>query len=318
MLATIDPTAAAQLDNTVKNIREALDPGFLEFVKNDPHTYVEAMNSHNDLIDWTLSDFEDMAERLARRSGFCQKRKVSNWFEARRKGSEEYKDEFAKFRQRLGERKAKAAENPKNTAENPKALLQIFTDPTEWDEAKWSGTVFLYDPDGGRKQIPGLGIGFADFDAGKRIFEGWIKRVGHRDEFEEIRVSIVEGPISGKPDGYTVLISSNPENTIRRKQQTNPDFQPEKIMLLSRLHRMTPTPGSPNLRMFRQAYEDFGFYKLFPAHLGENRILDMDLSLSIEKREIHFAYASEIKANDPEQAVFAKESGEAQSEQGQQ
>jgi hypothetical protein len=88
--------------------------------------------------------------------------------------------------------------------------------------------------------------------------------------------------------------------------------------LLSRLHRMTPTPGSPNLRMFRQAYEDFGFYKLFPAHLGENRILDMDLSLSIEKREIHFAYASEIKANDPEQAVFAKESGEAQSEQGQQ
>jgi hypothetical protein len=46
---------------------------------------------------------------------------------------------------------------------------------------------------------------FADFDAGKRIFEGWIKRVGHRDEFEEIRASIVEGPISGKPDGYTVF-----------------------------------------------------------------------------------------------------------------
>jgi hypothetical protein len=42
----------------------------------------------------------------------------------------------------------------------------------------------------------------------------------------------------------------------------------------------------------------------------------MDLSLSIEKREIHFVYASEIKASDSEQAVFATESSELQSEQG--
>jgi hypothetical protein len=282
MLASIDPTAAAQLDNTIKNIRRALQFEFSDLIKNDPAAYVEAMNSHNDLIDWTLSDFEKMAEKLAKRSGFCQKRKVSDWFEARRKGSQEFKDEFAAFQQRVQERKAKAFKNP-NMTNTQKAFLQIFTDPSQWDEAKWSATGFIYDPQGRRNVIPGLGIGFADFEVGKRIFEGWIKRVGHVDQFEEIRVSIVEGPIPDKPDGYTVLISSNPENTIRRKQQTDPDFKPTNIMLVSRIHRMNPSPGSPNLRMFKQAFNDFGYYRLFPAHVADNEVKEMDVSLYVER-----------------------------------
>jgi hypothetical protein len=263
------------------------------------------MNTHNELIDWTLSDFEGMAERLAKRSGFCQKRKVSTWFEARRKGSQEFKEEVASFRQRLQERKAKGVQTA-NMTNTPKAFLQIFTDPIVWEKAKWSGTVFIYDEEGLRRRIPGLGIGFADFDAGKNIFAEWIERVGHRDEFEELRVSIVEGPIPGKPDGYTVVISSNPENTIRRKQQTNPDFKPTNIMLLFRMHRMNPSPGSPNLGMFKKAFKDFGFYQLFPAHVADNQIQDMDLSLYIEKREIHLVHTSEIKPDDPEHAVFAR------------
>jgi hypothetical protein len=82
MLASIDPTAAAQLDNTIKNIREALKPGFSSAPETDPHGYIVAMNSHNDLIDWTLSDFQTMAEKLAARSGFFQKRKISRWIQA--------------------------------------------------------------------------------------------------------------------------------------------------------------------------------------------------------------------------------------------
>src|SRR5437667_2301679 len=305
MLASIDPTAAVQLDNTIKNIRQVVRPGFSELIRNDPHRYIEAMNQHNDLIDWTLSDFEDMAERLAKRSGFLQKRKVAAWFRARRKGSEEFKAEFASFERRVQERKAKASENS-TVSTSPKAFLQIFTDPIEWDKAKWSGTVFIYDPEGQKKQIPGLGIGFVDFDAGKQIFEGWIKRVGHIDKFEEIRVSIIEGPLPGKPDGYTVLISSNPENTIRRKQQTDPEFKPTDIMLLSNMHRMNPSAGSQNLEKFKRAFKDFEFYRLFPAHVANYQIEDMDVSLYVEKREIHFVHTSEIKPGDPEYAVFAK------------
>jgi hypothetical protein len=309
MLASIDPTAAVQLDNTIKNIRQVVRPGFSELIKNDPHAYIEAMNKHNDLIDWTLSDFEDMAERLAKRSGFLQRRKVSAWFQARRKGSQEFKAEFASFERRVQERKAKASENS-TVSKSPKAFLQIFTDPVEWDKAKWSGTVFIYDPEGLRKQIPGLGIGFADFEAAKRIFEGWIKRVGHIDEFEEIRISIIEGPIPGKPDGYTVMVSSNPDHTIRRKQQTDPEFRPTDVMLISRMHRMNPSAGSQNLARFKQAFNDFGFYRLFPAHVANHQIGDMDVSVYVEKREIHFVQTSEIKPGEPEYAVFAKPTDE--------
>ncbi len=70
---------------------------------------------------------------------------------------------------------------------------------------------------------------------------------------------------------------------------------------------MTPPPGSLNLRNFRKAFNDFRFYYLFPAHVGSSQILDMDLSLYIEKREIHFVHTSEIKSQDPEYAVFAKD-----------
>lgn len=107
MLATIDPTAAAQLDNTIKNIRFALEDDFSDIVQGDPGAYVEVMNSHNDLIDWTLSDFQTMAEKLASKSGFFQKRKVSAWFQARIDGGEEFKGGIDQFEQKLDERRAK-------------------------------------------------------------------------------------------------------------------------------------------------------------------------------------------------------------------
>jgi hypothetical protein len=195
-----------------------------------------------------------------------------------------------------------------NEPKEIKALLQIFTDPVEWDKAKWSGTVFLFDPDGAKKQIPGLGIGFADFEAGKKIFEGWIKRVGHVDEFEEIRVSIIEGQLpNNKRDGYTVMISSNPDHTVRCEQQTHPEFRPETVMLVSRMHRMNPAPGSQNLERFKKAVADFGFYRLFPAHVANHQIHDQDLSLYIEKHEIHFTQAENLRSGEPEYAVFAKQ-----------
>jgi hypothetical protein len=67
------------------------------------------MNSHNGLIDWTLSDFQTMAEKLAGKSGLFQKRKVSAWFQARIDGGEEFKGGIDAFEQKLDERRAKGA-----------------------------------------------------------------------------------------------------------------------------------------------------------------------------------------------------------------
>ena len=42
---------------------------------------------------------------------------------------------------------------------------------------------------------PILGLGFANEDAARQIFKDWNERYGPRDEFEELRVSIIEGKI---------------------------------------------------------------------------------------------------------------------------
>jgi hypothetical protein len=307
MLASIDPTAAAQLDNTIKNIKFALRQDFGNAVKNDPHSYVETMNRHNDLIDWTLSDFQNMAEKLAKKSGFFEKHKVSKWFEARVEGKKEFNDGVASFERRVQERKAKE----QALQSSPKALLQIFTDPAEWDKARWSGTVFIGHQQDGERLMLELGIGFADFQAGKGIFEGWIERVGHVDQFEEIRISIIEGPIPGKPDGYTVMISSNPDNTILRIQQTEPEFSPTKVMILSRMHRMNPLPGSTNLEKFKKAFNQCKVFRLFPCHVEAKEIKETDTALYIEKQQLHFVHTSDITPSDPEYAVFARTAPES-------
>jgi hypothetical protein len=306
MIATIDPPAAVQLDNTIKNIRDGLET--FKMAKDlDPEAYVEVLKGHNELVDFTLSDLQSMAEKLARRSGYFQKRKVSAWFETRLAGTMEFNEGLKTQLRGLEDAQTRAGSAGKDI----KALLQIFTDPLEWDKAKWAGTVFIFDPEGLKKQIPGLGVGFADFEAGKQIFEGWIKRVGHVDEFEEIRVSIIEGPLPDKPEGYAVMISSNPDHTIRRKQQTEPKFQPTNFVVASRTHRMKPAPGSQNLDRFKKAVADFGFVRLFPAHVANHQIQDTDMSLYVEKREIHFLKAADIRPNDPEYAVFARDEKQA-------
>ena len=57
---------------------------------------------------------------------------------------------------------------------------------------------------------------------------------------------------------------------------------------------------------FKQALNEFGLYRLFPAHVANQQIQDMDVSLYIEKREIHFVQIADIHPNDPEYAIFAK------------
>jgi hypothetical protein len=62
--------------------------------------------------------------------------------------------------------------------------------------------------------------------------------------------------------------------------------------------------------MFKKAFKDFGYYRLFPVHVTNNQIKEMDVSLYVEKRDIHFVHTSEIKPGDSEYAVFAKPTNE--------
>jgi hypothetical protein len=279
MLASIDPTAAAKLDNAIKNIRRVLESTFSDVVTDDPLRYVQAMNNHNDLLDWTLSHFKEMGTTLAKRSGLFQAHKVEAWFEARREASE-FGDELVTFRKRFGPAKDRTFRTTLHGFSS-ESLRETFSDVMEWHKAKWRATAFdLRD-----EALPGLGMGFDNLEAGKRIFKHWIDQIGGDDSSNHIGVSIVEGPIPGEPAGYTVLVYY--------------DTQPIDKKSLH-MHRMVSSDGAPNLQRFKAAYAAAGRYRLFPAQVDDNTVTAIDASLSIEKRNIRFLDSSKVKPNEIE------------------
>jgi len=173
-----------------------------------------------------------------------------------------------------------------------------------WNQAKWRGTLFLqYDG-----QPPILGLGFLDEKHARQIFEEWHKRYGERDAFEELRISIIEGDIKGELPGYTVHIGIDLENTIKRYKDAGLAIDPENsmFMMVSRLNRMNPGPGSKNLEMFKDLYRHYKTYSLVPAvmKLDGSAVKPM-LELGIFKNAIHFRQASEIDPkHDPDAPVL--------------
>jgi hypothetical protein len=177
-------------------------------------------------------------------------------------------------------------------------FFQSFIDVDLWNAAGWKGTALLHDPTG--VEAPGLGFMFEDISAGRRIFSGWRERVGKVDEYEELRISIIRGEILGLPSGYSVHVSSNPLHSARRARQQGVALDVQKAIVLSRYMRMTPDPGSPHLGQFEKDFARRRRYLLIPV----SPECTPEFEFSIEKREIHFRQASEIKADDVDAAVF--------------
>ena len=187
--------------------------------------------------------------------------------------------------------------------DSPDILIQYFIDPPEWDAAKWGATAFLYDPAGVRRDYPGIGLAFQNFDIGKKIFDEWIERFGHVDLHEELRISIIEGPIPSDPEGYTVCISANSQHTVRRKQILDPSFRPTKFARVARMCRMNPSPDSPHLRLFKEHFARVKRYQIFPAWFEGREIKELDESRFIEKAELNFFHSSDLKPKDLEYAA---------------
>ena len=172
-----------------------------------------------------------------------------------------------------------------------------------WDSARWKGIAFLHDPSG--IEPPGLGFLFENIDAGRRIFSGWRERVGTVDEYEEIRVSIIRGEILGLASGYSVHVSSDPLHSVRRFEDKGLPLDFRAAVIVSRVKRMTPNPGSPHLGQFEKDFAKHERYLLVPVS-SEGA---PEFELSIEKREIHLRQASDIKADDVDAAVLSEPCG---------
>jgi hypothetical protein len=184
-------------------------------------------------------------------------------------------------------------------------LLSLPVDPDLWNQANWRATVFMFPQNG--IGPPTLGLGFANEPAARQIFQNWHARYGQRDEFEELRVSIIEGEIPGRGPGYSVHVGVNPEVVFKRYRQLGVLTDGDFLAVSSRINRMA-APNSPNLATFKNAYRAAKTYFLAPVVVNEGgtQILKQILDMRIFKGQIYFRNVSEIGENDPDRVVLGK------------
>lgn len=180
-------------------------------------------------------------------------------------------------------------------------FLQSLIDVDEWNKAKWLATAYFVHED--QTVPPALGIFFENEKAAKHIFTDLIERLEKDDPYNELRIAIIEGKIKGEM-GYSVHISSNPDQTLKRAKEQGEDIDFDQILVVSRIHRMTPSPGSPHLSNFKKAFSKQGKYLLIPV-TGTAQSVKPHFDLAIGKTEILFKRVEDVTANDRDAVIFA-------------
>lgn len=198
----------------------------------------------------------------------------------------------------LGKRRALPKREVKT---NPAMFLSMPIDVDLWNSAKWSATFFAHQP--GRPPV--LGLAFKDEASARKIFEGWHERYGDNDEYEELRVSIIEGPIKGEEPGYSVQVGSDLDAAVKRFRDAGYAFDDDLFMFVSRINRMNPPPESKNLEMFKDLYRQYKTYFLAPGVVSDDgKDLKPLFELGIYKSKVHFRHVSDISENDIDSVVL--------------
>jgi hypothetical protein len=179
-------------------------------------------------------------------------------------------------------------------------LSTSVIDIAKWNQAGWRGV--LYVADLSYRKFPVMGLIFRDKLAALDIFAGWRNRFGQEDEFEQLRIAVIEGDIGGQHSGYTVHITSDVEGMLRKCREQNVDFDPKTFIGISRIYRMNPSPRSKNVANFKEAYARLGTYLLIPVTMMGATIttdtIKPHFDLKIVKRRIYLRDVKDIGKND--------------------
>ncbi len=161
-------------------------------------------------------------------------------------------------------------------------IFDSFIDVPLWNRASWQGVGFLCFPE----QPPTLGLLFRDVSAGEEIFRQWKGRLGASDKNNELRITIVEGPIPGAKPGYNIRIGSNAPTILRLAKERGVAPPDSGILMISRVHRMNPPPGSENLHHFKAHYARHNVFDLVQISVDPARGMLVNAQSAIRKSEI--------------------------------
>ncbi|MBP9811343.1 hypothetical protein KBF38_23755 [bacterium] len=162
--------------------------------------------------------------------------------------------------------------------------FQTAIDMRIWRRALWSGTAFgIIEGDLSRIEF---WLTFGDLEVAKKIFRGWIKKVGRVDAEEWLGVSIITGIDSSNPYHYRVVLSVSEAYLNRLKGK--------KGLLTLSPATLTMTPSnSANLDRFLKAYNQAGWYDLGPAQICNGQ-MNCETELTIQKKNLDVVPAWQI------------------------
>jgi len=186
-------------------------------------------------------------------------------------------------------------QRPLEQKERKSAFLSTFIDIELWNKANWNGTVFMHDQE--FKHPPILALRFTDKEAAEQIFKQWITRLSVKDEFDELRISIIDGPLPSGQTGYTVHVGSNLENIINRYKRDGIEVPMDYFIHISRFNRMNPNPTSTNLEVFLKRYRQFGCYFLAAAY-GEGGSVTLHENSKIMKKQLIYRDVKDVPSKD--------------------
>lgn len=173
-------------------------------------------------------------------------------------------------------------------------IFDSFIDVPLWDRASWQGVGFLCFPD----RRPTFGLLFRDVPAGEEIFRQWKRRLGESDENNELRITIVEGPIPGATPGYNIRIGSDVPAILRLAKERGDAAPDSGVLMISRIHRMNPPPGSENLHRFKTHYGLHKEFDLVQIAVDPSRGMLVNQQSAIKKSEIHLRQIEHILDGD--------------------
>ena len=180
-----------------------------------------------------------------------------------------------------------------------------FTTHPLWQEARWSATTYKWHPTS--EAPPIMGLVFDNTEAGLEIFRDAERQMNHEDRFEEIRVSIIEGPVPGEEHrpGYSVHICADPEALAAHATAEDFVVDPSIVPFLGQWNRHYPVPGQPNLlERFKREFSKHNEFLLAPVVRRADGMLYPEPKLGIIKNIVQFRDLSQIvAADDPDAAA---------------
>lgn len=151
-----------------------------------------------------------------------------------------------------------------------------------WDKARWKATAVALPQLPGKASPPMMALAFEDFETGKKIFRGWLKRIGAENRDGWLSVTIITGIQRDNPFAYRVVIGIS-DSYMKAAISNN-----RLCTMVNRMHDMTPSSGR-NLDTLRDHFKRHGFVILMPA---EFRAAASGLELTRENFELGIRISS--------------------------